>query len=161
MGVLKKWISVKRNLSNSGFHSSWIKCFSSIFLASFWNIQFIVQSLACCCWYKVGKKKKRKKAYIKQIFTSETPKLRFWVLPIRFVTTLGKYAIIIIVLPRCILVGDDVFIFGHDLDWISMVGDISSLLTQHIYMYIQEIYMRIYIFILFLLSWDTTVTHTQ
>ena len=91
---------------------------------------------------------KRKKAYIKQIFSSETPKLRFWVLPIRFVTTLGKYAIIIIVLPRCILVGDDVFIFGHDLDWISMVGDISSLLTQHIYVHTRDIYENIYLYTL-------------
>ena len=159
MGVLKKWISVKRNLSNSGFHSSWIKCFSSIFLPSFWNIQFIVQSLACCCWYKLGKKWREKKV-TSNIFS--VPKHQNSDFGYLYPTlTLGKYAIIIIVLPRCILVGDDVFIFGHDLDWISMVGDISSLLTQHIYMYIQEIYMRIYIFILFLVSWDTTVTHTQ
>ena len=44
VGVLKKWISVKRNLSNSRFDSSWWKCFSSFFCQVFgiFNLLFKV-----------------------------------------------------------------------------------------------------------------------
>ena len=128
--------------------------FPHFFCQVFGIFNLLFKVLACC----INLAKNEEKKGLHQTYFQFRNSDFGYFLSIRFVTTLGKYAITIIVLPRCILVGDDVFIFGHDLDWISMVGDISSLLTQHIYRYTtRDIYMRIYI----LLSFELTQSHSS